>query len=113
MPISRVREGIVGCRLCGIFPDFTSRLRFLAINETIEQWLLYGARVQLQQGTALWYNAVSSNHKLLPALEATIVSDNVQFESRPHTFELPIKSLLHAEHLVLVIDSLRAISTLR
>jgi hypothetical protein len=112
MPISRVREGIIGCRLGGIIPNFTSRLRFMAINETIEQWLLYGARVQFQQGTALRDHAVPSNHKLLPTLEATIVSDNVQFESRPDTFELPIKSLLHAEHLLLVIGCLRAISTL-
>jgi len=85
----------------------------MACHQIIEQWLLHGAGLQLQQSTTVRYNSTIKTITILPILETTIISCQL-LQSGPNTIELPIKSLLYAKlhilHLVRTLATVRRVT---
>jgi hypothetical protein len=82
----------------------------MANHQTITQWFLHGTGVQLQQGTTVWHDAITTYLLPLPIAKATIIISHLQHQAGFDTIELTIKPLLHAKHDL--INSCRARPTI-
>jgi len=70
-------------------------------HEAIQQWLLHGTGIQLQQSTTIWHNTLISSIKLIPICKTTNITSVLHLEASLDSLKFAIEPLLDAKHRII------------